>query len=89
MNTDPSPYKAIAFEFYRYAVCALMLTLFVVATYLLISALLFGGQADDAQVQAQALASGLAVVVFGLTYLIHWFWPSPHTLTKAVGDMTH
>ncbi len=64
--------RAIVFEVYRYAMCFIMVLLFGIMAFQMISALIV----DAANTQALA-APGVGVILTGGIFLAHWFMKNP------------
>lgn len=64
--------RAIVFEVYRYAVCFLMVLLFGIMTFQLLTALV----TDAANTQAMT-GPGIGVIISGALFMLHWFLKNP------------
>lgn len=75
--------RAMVFEVYRYAVCFLMVLLFGIMAFQLISSLIV----DAANTQAMA-GPGVGVMISGVLFLVHWFMKNPVVTTPSVISTT-
>jgi hypothetical protein len=71
--------KAIIFEIYRYSVCFLMVIVFGLSAFQLAGALI----ADSGNPQALT-PPGLASIISGIIFLIHWLIKNPAISKNAV-----
>lgn len=64
--------RAIVFEVYRYAVCFLMVLLFGIMAFQLLTAMI----TDFANTQAMT-GPGVGVILSGSLFMLHWFIKNP------------
>jgi hypothetical protein len=71
--------RAMVFEVYRYAVCFLMVLLFGIMAFQLISALIV-----DANNTQAMTGPGVGVMISGALFMAHWFMKNPLLASPAI-----